>query len=171
MLLSGRAPVRIRRNVEDFGDPYADQESLEDYTICSECASVHASGRWYPEGHFSSKELSNHKCQVVSCPACRRLRDHVPGGVIKLTGSFIADHRDEMLNLVRNEAGKATGANPLERVMSLEVSNDGEIEITTTSDKLAQKIGRAIHRAFDGSVVYKWAGNARIVRVNWHRDL
>ncbi|MGC8863915.1 MAG: BCAM0308 family protein, partial [Armatimonadota bacterium] len=79
------------------------------------------------------------------------------------------DHKDEILNLIRNEAEKAMGINPLERVMSLE-ANDGEIEITTTNEKLAQRIGKALHKAYDGTIEYKWSADTKLARVIWHRD-
>ena len=48
-------------------------------------------------------------------------------------------------------------------------SLDGEIEITTTNEKLAQKIGKALHRAYSGHVEYKWSGDTKLARVTWHR--
>ena len=103
------------------------------------------------------------------CPACGKVLDRVPGGVLRITGGFIWDHRDEILNLIRNESAKALSVNPLERIMSLE-SDDNEIEITTTNEKLAQRIGRALHKAYRGTVEYKWSGDTRLARVIWHRN-
>lgn len=164
-------PVNIRRNVVDTDDPYLVQESYDDFTTCSECGSVYASGRWYPKGHFSAKEMAGSKGQTVQCAACRRLNDNVPGGVLKITGTFVPDHKDEILNLVRNESAKAMGLNQLHRVMSLEWSREGDLEITTTHDKLAERIGRALHKAYSGVVEYQWSGESKMARVNWHRDI
>ena len=103
------------------------------------------------------------------CPACGKVLDRVPGGVLKITGSFIWDHKEEILNLVRNEGSKALSVNPLERIMSLQ-SDDGEIEITTTNEKLAERIGRALHKAYRGTVEYTWSADTRLARVMWHRN-
>ena len=94
----------------------------------------------------------------------------VPGGVLKLTGDFVWEHKEEILNLIRNESGKVLATNPLERIVSLE-SSDGGIEITTTNEKLAQRIGKALHKAYSGTVEYQWSGDSKLARVLWHREL
>jgi 3-dehydroquinate dehydratase len=80
------------------------------------------------------------------------------------------NHREEILNLVRNETKKADSINPLERIITMESDEEG-MEITTTNEKLAQRIGRAIHKAYSGDLEYKWSEDNRLVRVNWHRDV
>ncbi|MCX8052289.1 MAG: BCAM0308 family protein [Armatimonadetes bacterium] len=183
-----KEPVHIRRNVAEFSDPYIDEENLPEGSVCKRCGAINSSGRWYPpdyqnprskEEHSSSTDTTrkagspsptaNANTEVV-CPACRKLRDHAPGGILKLTGGFVWEHKDEILNLIRNESNKALNVNPLERIMSLRAEN-GEIEITTTNEKLAQRIGKAIYKAYSGSIEYKWSEDNKLVRVAWHRDL
>ena len=164
-----KQPIHIRRNVHAFADPYIEEENLPEGGVCRRCGSVHSSGRWYPPDR-PPKPVPGAESHEVLCPACRKLQDRVPGGVLRITGSFIWDHKEEILNLIRNESSKALSVNPLERIMSLQ-SNDGEIEITTTNEKLAQRIGRALHKAYSGTVEYKWSGDTKLARVMWHRDL
>lgn len=47
---------------------------------------------------------------------------------------------------------------------------DGRVEILTTDEKLAQRIGREIRKAYQGCVSYKWSEDANLVRVDWSRD-
>lgn len=108
---------------------------------------------------------------MVVCPACRKMRDRLPGGVLRLKGTFVWHHRDEVLSLIRNESEKALNINPLERIMSMETVDGGEIEITTTNEKLAQRIGKALHRAYSGDIEYKWSEDNKLARINWHRDV
>jgi len=35
---------------------------------------------------------------------------------------------------------------------------DGRLVVTTTNEKLAQRIGRALQKAYQGAVAYKWSG-------------
>ena len=93
----------------------------------------------------------------------------MPGGVLKLTGAFITDHKVEILNLIHNQSGKAQAVNPLERIMDMQ-SNGGEITITTTNEKLAQRIGRALHKAYSGTVEYQFSEDTKLARVNWRRE-
>ena len=45
----------------------------------------------------------------------------------------------------------------------------GEIEILTTSAKLAQRIGSILFKAYSGEVEYKKHDNAKFMRVAWRR--
>ena len=163
---NAKDPVHIRRNVEGFDDPYRTEEQLPENSVCRECGNVYISGRWCGPDQAARKPEAAHE---VVCPACRKLRDHLPSGVLRLTGQFVLTHKEEILNLIRNHTRKADSVNPMERVMSVETQTDG-IELTTTNEKLAQRIGKAIHRAYAGQIEYKWSTDNKLARVNWHRD-
>lgn len=167
--MTNRDTVRIRRNVADFDDPYIDDESLEENSVCVSCGAVYLSGRWYMKDMVPEAKLSGEVAHETLCPACQKQRDRVPGGMIRIRGQFFWNHKDEIMNLIRNENAKAQAVNPLERIMSFE-EVDGEVEITTTNEKLAQRIGRALHKAYRGDIEYKWSEDTKIARVYWHRD-
>ncbi|MGQ9456239.1 MAG: BCAM0308 family protein [Armatimonadota bacterium] len=167
-----KGPIHIRRNVENFDDPYIPREHVPDGTKCELCGSIAQGGHWHLLEDYQlpvQKEGSRSYMHETLCPACRKIQDHVPGGIVRITGSFVWDHEEEVMNLIRNEAIKAMGLNPLERIMSLEYV-DNAIEITTTNEKLAQKIGRALHKAYSGTIEYKWSEDTKLARVSWHRD-
>jgi hypothetical protein len=163
-----KQPVHIRRNVEAFTDPYVQEEHAPEGSVCARCGSSHSSGRWYPPVKMTQPAAHSGRHELL-CPACRRLQDRVPGGVLTIAGSFVWAHKDEILNLIRNESSKALGVNPLERIMTLQ-SDEGEIEITTTNEKLAQRLGKALHKAYSGTVEYKWSGDTKLARVVWQRN-
>ena len=163
--MGSRPPVNIRRNVESRDDSY----SLEETSVCRECGSVYFSGRWYLPEQVADKSILKAGVIETLCPACQKMRDHVPHGVLRITGHFVRDHNYEIMNLIRNQTRKGSSINPLERIMTMETIQDG-IEITTTNEKLAQRIGKALHRAYSGDVAYKWS-DPKIARVNWHREV
>lgn len=168
--ISAKEPVHIRRNVASFEDPYKEEEHLQENSICQRCGDVYMSGRWYnPDQTPQRQETPAKEPHMVMCPACRKFRDHIPSGVIKLTGRFVLEHTEEILNLIRNQTRKADSINPLERVMSVESRPDG-LELTTTNEKLAQRIGRAVHKAYSGDVEYQWSDDNKQARVYWHRE-
>ncbi|MBW6504386.1 hypothetical protein K0B90_08935 [bacterium] len=105
---------------------------------------------------------------VGVCPACRKIADGFPSGVVTLHGGFLRTHRDEILAIVRNEERRARETNPLERIMAIREA-DGSVEVLTTDEKLAQRIGREIRKAYQGTVSFKWSEDANLVRVNWSR--
>ena len=170
-LSAKKNPVHIRRNVEDFNDPYIDCTHLEDHTTCKRCGFTYLAGRWCSNVKLpgTARKIAGRQPPTTVCPACRKSQDRLPGGVLKLTGGFIWQHEDEIINLIEHEASKAIEVNAIERVMSLE-SSDGEMQITTTNEKLAQRIGKALHKAYDGTIEYKWSEDTKLARVNWHRD-
>lgn len=166
--MNNKLPVHIRNNVDSYDDPYISDESLEENTQCTQCGSVYMQSRWYLKDKIPDKTIVGETHKIV-CPACRKLEDNLPGGVLKITGDFFWKHEDEILNLIRNESNKAQTINPLERIMSIE-SDKGEIEITTTNEKLVQRIGKALQKAYSGHVEYKWSEDTKLARVNWHRQ-
>lgn len=165
--MSNKPPVRIRRNVEDYDDPYISEECLSENTICTKCGSIYAAGRWYLKDQAPVKSVA--AMRHVICPACRKQNQRAPVGVITLGGAFIEHHKDEILNLIRNESSKAQTTNPLERIIDMQYS-EGELIITTTNEKLAQRIGRALHKAYSGTVEYRFGVDTKQARVNWYRE-
>ncbi len=161
--------VHIRRNVENFGDPYLQDMKPSEAATCRECKSIYARGRWRIESQAGNDLKKAKRVVSTMCPACRKIRDRVPGGIVTLTGEFIEQHRDEILNLVRNENERAKAVNPLERVIDIEEDSNGLV-ILTTNEKMAQRIGRAMRRAYRGAVQYKWSEDTKLARVDWRRE-
>lgn len=138
--------------------------------ICKDCGAVHYHDRWYLREKLPEGALRDIEIHDVVCPACKQIRDHNPGGVLTLTGSFLNAHYDEIMNLINHEDHDAQGINPLEKIMEIDRSGDDCMEITTTNEFLVQRLGKAVHRAYSGDLEYKFGGSDVPVRVNWHRD-
>jgi len=98
------------------------------------------------------------------------MRDNFPGGIVTLKGGYVLPHKSDLLRLVKNEEERARGFNPLERVMSIRENGHGGVVISTTNEKLAQRLGRAIKKAFHGTVAYGWSHDNKLVRVDWTRE-
>lgn len=160
---------KINRKVQYYGDPYLLDTLPDDVSVCRECHSVYAHGRWELESQASQDLASAKQVHETLCPACKKIRDHMPGGVVTLNGGFLIEHEDEIVNLINHENRSAMEINPLERIMDIE-KRDSEITVLTTNEKLAQRIGRSVFKAYDGTVEYKWSKGTKLARVNWHRD-
>ena len=46
---------------------------------------------------------------------------------------------------------------------------DDKLVIETTTEKLAQHLGRTIHKAYKGDLSFRWGEVERFVRVHWSR--
>lgn len=150
-------------------DPYFQKGSAGKVAVCEGCHAVYRNKRWYVEGAASAAALRSSGALRVVCPACLKIRDNFPSGIVTLKGEYVLSHKHELLNLIRNEEERARGFNPLERVMSIKENGYGSIVISTTNEKLAQRLGRAIKKAFHGEVAYRWSHDTKLVRVDWER--
>lgn len=168
-MTSREKPVRIRRNIQNYGDPYLRDLKPNEAAICRECRSVYAGYRWTVKGQATRDLAKAGRTVETLCPACRKIRDRMPGGILKLSGKFLKEHVQEIVDLLNRENREAIEVNPLGRIMDIDQS-DMELTVLTTNEKLAQKLGRAVHRAFSGEIEYQWSEDTKLARVNWRRD-
>lgn len=144
-------------------DSYQEKEGIRGAASCN-CGAVFHGKRWQSgNGETTAREV-----RKVVCPACRRIADHMPAGIISLRGDFLASHETEIGNLIRNTEQASTQKNPLGRVIETRKEKDG-ITITTTDGKLAQKIGRDVYKSFGGELNFLWSHDEDLVRVAWSR--
>ncbi len=152
-------------------DPYIPQGGRRKISICEGCRAVYMNKRWYAEGAAYGAAAKSITTVKVVCPACMKIRDNFPGGIVTLKGDYVLPHKQDLMNLIKNEEVRARGFNPLERVMSVKENGYGSIVISTTNEKLAQRLGRAIKKAFHGEVAYHWSHDNKLVRVDWVREI
>jgi len=168
--MKGKARVRVQdRNSASIRDTYYNQTNPRDRSYCKKCHAIYHHKHWYfNEEEFEGIQKSN-STPTVLCPACQKILDNFASGIVTLKGGFLKDHKEEILNLIWNEEKRAMGLNPLERI--IEVAPQGEgYQVTTTHEKLAQRIGKSLHKAFSGNVAYQWTPQDKMARVSWNRD-
>lgn len=167
--MKGKARLRVQdRNGQPVQDTYFNQSSPKDRSYCKQCHAIFHHKRWYFDSS-EIKKLMKNSGQGVICPACQKITDNFASGVVTLEGGFVRDHREEIVNLIRNEEKRASGLNPLEKIIAIRPHSEG-MEITTTHEKLAQRIGKKLHRAFSGEVDYQWTPQNKMARVHWRRE-
>ncbi len=160
-----------KKNVTRETDPYLPKKTAPSVSICPDCSAIFRNKRWYlDEKEFAALTRKRGAGPVRRrCPACRKIADGFIGGLVTLRGGFVREHREEILNLIRNEEKRAMGFNPLSRIIKLTESEDG-FEISTTVEKLAQRIGREVQKACSGMLTYKWSADSKLLRVTWVRE-
>jgi len=145
-------------------DVYHEKEGLKGVAYCG-CGAVFHSKRWHQNGDVAMKP---HEGRKLVCPACRRIADRMPAGIVSLRGSFFSSHEAEINNLLHNTEQASLQKNPLGRVMETHKEGDGVV-ITTTDGKLAQKIGREVFKSYGGKLNFLWSQSENLVRVAWSR--
>lgn len=91
------------------------------------------------------------------------------GGIIRISGKFLLDHEDEIVNLVKHEGRLAEQRNPQHKVSKIE-KVDGGIVVEITDHNLAMHIGKALVHAYKGKHEYKFLKSEKFVEVDWKRD-
>ena len=91
------------------------------------------------------------------------------GGVVKISGNFLTDHEQEIIGLVKHEAGLAEQKNAKHRITKIE-KTDGIIVVEVSEHNLAIHIGKALHHAYKGKNDFKFLKGEKFVEVDWRRD-
>jgi NMD protein affecting ribosome stability and mRNA decay len=151
-----------RQMKEHEGDAYGLRGKLPDPTACPRCGAIYRAGRWA----WGAPPADAHRTE---CPACRRTSDGVPAGIVTVKGAFAAEHRDEIVNLVRNVEEREKAEHALKRVMALAPQDDGALEISTTDARLARAIADALHSAYRGELDYQFVEPESCFRATWVR--
>lgn len=160
-----RYSTSYKKKVDVERDMYLPRRSPKGIIQCTGCGAFYHRRHWTlaaPPGFI--KPLHPHP---VYCPACKKTKDRYPAGELRMVG-LAGTERVAALRLIRNEEERAQEKNPLERIMAL-TSADGSWRVETTTEKLAQRLGRALKKARGGTVRYQWSHNNKYVRVEWKK--
>lgn len=145
-------------------DTYQQTTKLPDPTLCTRCGSVFSNGRWsWQELPADARNINK-----TLCPACKRIEDNVPAGYMDLSGEFFVLHKNEILNLIKNEADAESQAHPMERIMEISEKPDG-VSITTTGIHVARRLSEAVEKAYKGQLDYTYGDDEKTIRVSWCR--
>jgi len=140
-------------------DPYQAQQKLEEPTACPQCGAVYHHGRW----QWGHRPDGAHE---ASCPACRRIADDLPAGIVTLHGAFARQHAAEITRLARNEEDAEKAEHPLNRIIAIAETEDG-LAITTTDIHLPRRLGEAVKHAFHGTIEIHYDDSGYFARVDW----
>lgn len=150
-------------------DPYLPKGASRKAALCEDCGAVYRNKRWYVDEEMTAAVRKDPDAKQTVCPGCRKIRDNFAGGIVTLRGDFLIAHKQDLMNLIKNEEERARGFNPLERIISVKENGSGNIVVSTTNEKMAQRIGKAVKKAFSGDVAYHWSHDNKLIRVEWVR--
>lgn len=154
---------------EQIHDPYMAQSKPLEPTVCPDCSVVFSAGRWHWQSDVAPNAEQNQSAHQALCPACKRIRDKVPAGILTLSGEFFKAHRDEIMRILHNKEQEQRAQRPMKRLMEIEDREDGSAVATFTDMHLPQGVGKAIERAYEGELDIQFTKEASIVRVFWQR--
>jgi NMD protein affecting ribosome stability and mRNA decay len=149
-------------------DAYRQKLGPTETAICKKCGMFYRDKRWTLDEEESLRLSGESAVTKVLCQACKRMADDNPAGIVTLSGSYLLEHENDILNMIKRTEARSRTKNPLGRIM--EIKQEGNLlTISTTEDKLAQKLGREVYKAHKGELHYSWSHDLHFVRVNWKR--
>lgn len=149
-------------------DVYLPKKGGKEAALCKGCGALYRNKRWSLDEAAVKKARKDAGFNQVTCPACKRTADNMPAGIVTLSGSYLLEHKDDILNAIKHVEARSLAKNPLGRIMAVS-EEKSTLTVTTTEDKLAQKIGREIFKAQQGELHYRWNHEEGLVRVTWSR--
>ena len=152
---------RITGRAQDDGhlDPYLSRHKPPEPALCPRCGLHFDKGRW-------QRGRAPVGAQPYLCPACRRIEDDLPGGVVTL--HRLPRHlKDQVIGLVRNVEAAENAEHPLNRVIAIEDAEDGLV-VRTTDIHLPRRLGEAVKRAYHGTLDIDFDDDGYFARVDWH---
>ena len=142
-------------------DAYRDTKKWPEPTVCTECGALFEKGRW------SWKTPSGEANRAV-CPACRRIADNYPAGIVEIKGPFLEEHREEILSLIRNIEKHEKATHPMERIAMIIDENEHTV-VTTTGVHVARRLGDALSHSYRGDLSFRYREDTKTIWVNWER--
>jgi anti-sigma factor ChrR (cupin superfamily) len=148
---------------EPVQDPYQARGKLPEPSVCPDCGAVFHNGRW--QWGAAPESVHQHLC-----PACSRIHDKVPAGILTLSGDFFETHKEEIMGLIRNAEEKEKAEHPLERIMAIEEQAEEQLTVITyTSIHLTKGTGEALHHAYHGEFDFEYADRDGVLHASWKR--
>jgi hypothetical protein len=161
-LLAHGAPGNQKRG--QLGAPDQRSGKYPSNTKCSICGLLFQDGVW-------KRGKATNKGQLVEkmCPACIQIRSGQIGGIVEFSGAFAGNHRQELLNRIRNLERLIKEERPLERIVEMKEKED-RIVVSATTEHLVARIGKAIQRDFGGELNLRYSPEDKFAVAHWHRD-
>lgn len=142
-------------------DSYQSKGKYPEPSVCSGCGAIFHKGRW----QWGAAQAGAHRHM---CPACQRIHDRIPAGIITITGDFFGQHSVEIIGLIHNVEARQKSQHPLQRIMSIRGDEQG-LEITLTDFHLTHAIADAITDAYQGEADRQYSEKDDVMRVSWVR--
>lgn len=152
---------------KDKTPPSTKTRRLKDPTVCDRCGAIYTRKTWRFDHPVTRELLAAASWDI--CPACEQTKNGIGYGRIVLrqlpptAGEVVVRRR------IDNVASRAAHTQPERRVISVDRNGDG-LEVLTTSQELAHRIGREIEKAFGGRCRYSWSDDDGSLFAVWHPD-
>jgi hypothetical protein len=139
---------------------------LHEPTVCARCGAVFLRKTWRHTHALNEEQLEH--AEWGFCPACLQVARQEGQGRLLIKGVAVAQSRDAIEQRIQNVAKRASKTQPERRLVSVD-GRDGELEVLTTSQKLAHRLAHELKKAFGGRVAYNWSDDGTLL-AHWEYE-
>jgi hypothetical protein len=155
--IGGKGLIRAkdrRGSRSDMSPLVTHRAQFRDPSICDRCGAVYSAKTWR-RGRSLPKALVD-RASWVHCPACAQAEaGEYHGRVLIEVPESTAASADDISRRVKNVEHRAEYTQPERRVLS-SIWGGNELEVLTTSQKLAHRIACEVAKAFGGKPRLSW---------------
>lgn len=145
---------------------FADQELLEGPAVCERCHAYLESDHWRYSEHRYEEMRTLPGVKTMLCPGCLRIERRLYEGEVTVRHRWDVFDKEMILHIIHNEEARLRVANPAARIALIEDHGD-ELYVLTTTQFLAERIGKALHKSCHGSLRLSHLPRERFTRVWW----
>lgn len=170
MTNSGRAHHDPNKS-NDKRMPFGRGESQQHQPIVdAENKLVYENKHWESLEKLDPNQVDNIK--MGESPVTKMEKEGVCDGVLRLSGSMVEKHKEEIMNAIKHSEQMAIEKDPTNKIVNIEENGADQVTIYTAKNQLAVTMGKKIDSAFKGgSLEIKWSEDDKPSDVKWHKDL
>lgn len=137
--------------------------------VCPGCGAVSDRKRWrFDPALREEASRAGRSIEQTLCPGCGRVDQGRVDGFVELRGPVIAQTPHEIRSLIDHVLREARENDPVHQIVSYTVMED-RIALETTSQWLAETIGKAVGRKVRGELKIHFTPGEEFVRVYWQQ--
>lgn len=161
---------RANTTKRSANDPHHAPSGVAGELYCTTCGAVHHHKRWTLDAETVSRVRADPSAEATRCPGCEQVANRQFDGEVILESPFLATHGQDIMRLMQHvEQEVRERSNPLARIG--EIHWEGEkLTAYTVSPHLADRLGKAVQKAYRGELKTQHADRSRFQRVKWHRE-
>ncbi len=130
---------------------------------------VYQDKHWKPVDEINPNHTDDIK--TGQSPLTEMKESGICDGILRLSGTFLEKHKEEIINTIKNSEELAEERNPMNQIENIEEDEEG-ITVYTAKNKLAVTLGKKIDSAFKGGELkITWSDDDKPADVKWHKDL
>jgi hypothetical protein len=136
---------------------------LPEPSACERCGAIFSHRVWRRLPTSSHDRLAGARWTV--CPACKQVDAQSGFGRIRIRGDAARAQEPLIRRRIANVAERAAASQPERRIVSCEWDGD-DLEVLTTSQKLAHRVVHELKKLLGGKPIYRWSDD-RSLSVTW----